>query len=206
MSHLLPLIKREEIAEKTVAIWLDTRGSDFKFKAGQNVDLNSLRTFSISSSPNDRDKLRIAFRTSDSDAKKDLFKMPLGTKVKVDGPFGSFILPKKSDRSIIMLAGGIGITPMLSMILDATERKLPHKITLVYKNRSLARAVFMDELKQLEIQNPNFSLRYTLHGTRFINAIYYISGKPGFVRTMRMELEQAGIDDMAIRTEEFDGY
>ena len=204
MSYFFPLIKREEIAEKTVAIWLDRKGTDFDFKAGQNVDLNGTRTFSIASSPNDKNEIMIAWRESDSDFKKDFLKIPIGTKIKVDGSFGDFTLPKKANRPIIMLAGGIGITPMISMILDATERKLPHKITLVYKNKSPARAAFMDELKQLEIQNPNFSLSFSLSTFRF--ALYYISGKPGFVAAMRLELENKGIDETNIKTEEFDGY
>src|SRR3989344_2737389 len=107
MSYFFPLLRREEIAEKTVALWLG-RPKGFEFKAGQNVDINSICSFSISSSPSDREAIRIAFRVSESEPKQELLKIPLGTKVKVDGPFGDFVLPKKSDRPIVFLAGGIG--------------------------------------------------------------------------------------------------
>jgi len=147
-----------------------------------------------------------------SDFKKKLINMPFGEKMRVRGPLGDFVLPKKSDKPIIMLAGGIGITPMLSMIMWATEEKLPHKITLHFANSSPERATFLKELEALQTQNPNFKLH--LHFKR-LNAEtlkpspeirYYLAGPPGFVAGMRAILDEVEIDENFIKTEEFSGY
>ncbi len=223
MEYFLPLIKRQEIADKTWAFWfaLPRRSSakagyyPFSFKAGQNADfgVGDVRTFSIASSPNDHETIMIAVRRlGGSDFKKNLMTMPIGTKVRVQGPLGDFVLPKKSDRPIVMLAGGIGITPMLSMIAWATEEKLPHKITLFFANSSPKRATFLKELEELQAQNKNFkfipvferiqkSLLNPQPDTR-----YYLAGPPGFVAGMRAILDEAGMDEDNIRTEEFSGY
>ncbi|MEK7583311.1 MAG: FAD-dependent oxidoreductase [Patescibacteria group bacterium] len=228
----MPLIKRQEIADKTWAFWFNISDTNFRFKAGQNADfgIGDVRTFSIASSPNNHKAIMIAVRRLDpskagqavSDFKKNLMSMPLGTRIRVQGPLGDFVFPKKSDplrqgsseasKPIVMLAGGIGITPMYSMIQWATEEKLPHKITLHFSNSAPERATFLKELEALQAQNPNFKLH--LHFKRLttetlkpdLNSRYYLAGPPGFVAGMRAILDEAGVDEDNIRTEEFSGY
>lgn len=118
----------------------------------------------------------------------------------------------EASKPIVMLAGGIGITPMYSMIQWATEEKLPHKITLHFSNSAPERATFLKELEALQAQNPNFKLH--LHFKRLttetlkpdLNSRYYLAGPPGFVAGMRAILDEAGVDEDNIRTEEFSGY
>lgn len=151
-------------------------------------------------------------RLDGSDFKKNLLSMPLGTKMRVLGPLGDFVLPKSSDKPVIMLAGGIGITPFLSMITYATEEKLPHRIKLIFGNSSPKRATFLSELKDLATKNPNFELITVYeHLTKKIiqpdqNARYYIAGPPGFIAGVRAILDESGINEDTIRTEEFSGY
>ena len=211
----MPLIKRQEIADKTWAFWFDISDSDFRFKAGQNADfgVGDVRTFSIASSPHNHEAIMIAVRRLEgSDFKKKLLSMPLGTKMRVQGPLGNFILPKKSDKPFVMLAGGIGITPMYSMIQWATEEKLPHKFTLYFSNSSPERATFLKELQALETKNSNFKLHATFKrlNAETLNPSpeprYYLAGPPGFVAGMRAILDEAGMDEDNIRTEEFSGY
>jgi len=122
-----PLKKREEVAEDTMSFHFDTSGTDFKFKAGQNCDFTledppytdaegTTRPFSLSSSPNLKDEIVITTRMRETAFKKSLKEMPLGAPVKVEGPMGSFTLHKDAMKPAVMLAGGIGITPILSMI------------------------------------------------------------------------------------------
>lgn len=214
-DYLLPLIDRKEIADKTWAFWFDIRGTDFRFKAGQNADfgVGDVRTFSVASSPNNHDAIMIAMRRVDgSDFKKHLMSMPMGEVMRVQGPAGDFVLPKKSDRHIVMLAGGIGITPFLSMITYATEEKLPHEITLIFGNSSVKRATFVHELETFKLLNSNFKLTLVYeHLTKNIirpqqDAKYFLAGPPGFVSGVRAILDESEVDEDNIRTEEFSGY
>lgn len=212
----------------------------FEFRAGQAIDLTLLnppetdgegntRAFSIVSAPFDPE-LMIATRMRDTAFKRVLRSIPLGTKVKIEGPSGSFTLHKNSAKPAVFLAGGIGITPFFSMIRQADHDRLPHQLYLFYSNRSPDDAPFLDTLEELTKSNPNFHLVLTMTEmskssrqwtgeTSFINGemlkknlanlqgpIYYIAGPPAMVTGMRQMLVQASVDEDDIRTEEFAGY
>jgi ferredoxin-NADP reductase len=238
-DFLVRLGDREQIAERTIACRLE-KPADFAFKPGQFVEITLLnppetdaegnsRAFSIASSPRD-DFLLVATRLRESAFKRVLSHAPQGTPVKIDGPFGDLRLHNDSSRTAVMLCGGIGITPFRSIIVNATENKLPHRIFLFYSNRRPEDAPFLEELQALEKQNPRFTLigcmtemersRRRWDGERgkinrqmlekylggLPSAIYYITGPPGFVAGMRTMLAETGIDDDNVRTEEFGGY
>ena len=121
-------------------------------------------------------------------------------------------LHQDSTKSAVFLVGGIGITPFLSMIAYTTEEKLPHKITLFFGNSSPKRATFSKELENFEKINPNFKCIFAYeHLTNKIiqpkhDSRYFIAGPPGFVAGVRSILDEAGINEDTIRTEEFSGY
>ena len=195
-EYFLPLISKREIATDTMAFEF-TKPKKFKFIAGQTIDVTvgtRIYTFSIAASP-DEPVLRIATRMRpDSVFKNNLKKIKIGGKVRIQGPSGDFVLPKNTKKRIIMVAGGIGITPFYSMI----KSNPPHKISLFYKNSSSARAAFLDELKQFKILNLKLKISN--------NALYYLAGPPGFVATYRTILDEGGVNEDNIRTEEFSGY
>ena len=234
------LMSREPVAEGTTAFRFEFEGQDFTFKPGQYVSLTvpnplyqdakgSTRSFSIASSPQDR-FLLIATRMSGSALNRTLAGVPLSTRVEVRGPLGSFTLPQDASRPIVLVAGGIGITPFRSMVKHATEQSLPHRLTLIYSNRTPQDAPFLDELHAWERQNPNFRFvptitkpeqaRVSWHGrTGYIDgafvrevveerarAVVYAAGPPGMVGGVARALAEAGVADDQIRTEEFDGY
>ena len=193
MDYVLPLIRKYEIAESTMAFEFK-KPKSFKFIAGQTIDIGvgtMVYTFSIAAAP-DEQVLRIATRMR----KESKFKQALlkAKKVRMQGPSGDFVLPKGTERLIVFIAGGIGITPFYSMIKSYP----PHKISLFYKNSSRARAAFLDELKKFNV------LSSKLHVSR--RARYYLAGPPGFVAKYRTILDEAGINEDTIRTEEFSGY
>jgi ferredoxin-NADP reductase len=156
--------------------------------------------------------------------------MPLETEVKIEGPFGDLRLHNDVKRAAVFLAGGIGITPFRSILLDAARKKLPHHIFLFFSNNRPEDAPFLDELQSLENRNPNYKFIGTMtsmeksktswQGERgFIDKemlekhlktapspIYYSAGPPGMVKALHAMLQAAGIDDDNIRTEEFTGY
>jgi ferredoxin-NADP reductase len=214
--------------------------TDFVFKPGQFIEITLLnppetdsegksRAFSIASPPQE-DSLLVATRLRESAFKRVLSHASPGTQVKLDGPFGDLRLHNDSSRAAVLLYGGIGITPFRSIILNATEKKLPHRIFLFYSNRRLEDAPFLEEMQALEKQNPKFTLiacmtemhksgrhwdgeREKINGQmlekhlgRLPSAIYYVTGPPGFVAGMRAMLAETSVDDDNIRTEEFGGY
>jgi ferredoxin-NADP reductase len=233
------LTKREEIAEGTMAFHF-AKPADFQFRAGQSIDLTLLnppetdaegnsRAFSIASAPFDNN-LMIATRMRDTAFKRVLRKASAGLQVKIDGPGGSFVLHRKSEKPAVFLAGGIGITPFLSIIRQAGHDKSPHHLYLFYANRRPEDAAFLDLLSEATKGNPNFHLIATITEmdkshrewkgeTGYINKemltkhlpslqgpIYYLAGPPAMVAAMRRTLIDAGVDEDDIRTEEFSGY
>ena len=159
------LLDRREVAEQTTAFFFE-KPPDWTFKPGQFVDLTVLnppetdaegntRGFSMASVPGE-DYLMFATRMRDTACKRILRSMPIGTEVKIEGPFGNLTLHNNVKRPAILLAGGIGITPFRSIVVHAAKAKLPHRIVLFHSNRRPEDAPFLAELTALEHENPNY--------------------------------------------------
>ena len=237
-EYEMTLMDRQRIAKDTMAFWFDTRGVHYEFRAGQHADFafshpidldgaNS-RTFSIVNSPRERGLVMIALRTRETPFKVALKTAGPGTKFKVSRPRGFFTLHKDVTRPAVFLAGGIGITPIRSIIHWATQERLPHKLYLFYSNRSLEDAAFLEDLEGLAAQNRSFTLiptvtrtksptwlyesgpidrnllRRYLHGLN--GPIYYVAGPSGMVAAMTALLHSSGVSDDDIKTEEFGDY
>jgi len=238
-SYLVKLKDRRQVAERTMAFQFE-KPEDFTFKAGQSIDMTLInppetdeegdgRAFSIASAP-DEPLLLVATRMRDTAFKRLLAALPIGSQVKIDGPFGNLVLHNNQARAAVFLAGGIGITPFRGILLRAARERLPHRLFLFYSNRGPEDAPFMQELEALQRQNPNYTFVPTMTENRQSNCswqgetgridqtllarhlksaespIYYVAGPPGMVRAMRTLLNRTGIDDDDIRTEEFVGY
>ncbi|SRR3989338_3426041 len=171
------LTKRRTVAAGTTELILTLpSGADFNFEAGQHLelilpapkyqdDLGSRRFFSIASSPNRRPELRLAYRDSPSAFKRTLAELPLGAPLQIDGPFGSFTLFEPTDEAggpetqpMLFVAGGIGITPFLSLLEALAANKSPRPVTLLYANQTPESAAYLSELKSLLAQLPNGKL------------------------------------------------
>ncbi len=239
-THATTLEAREEIAEGTMAFHL-RKPSGFEFKPGQALDVvlaaptaaadeqGTRHTFSIVSAPF-QDELVVATRMRDSVYKRALKSLAVGSPLTIEGPFGSLGLHNDLARAGMLIAGGIGITPFMSMLRQAANDQRSQRLILLYSNRRPEDAAFLAELQQLEGKNPNFRLIATMtqmHAssrswagpTGLVSAellkkvggelsapIFYVVGPPGMVEAMRQTLNSAGIDDDDIRSEEFYGY
>jgi len=96
----------------------------------------------------------VATRVRGSGFKRSLVEAPLGTEVEVHGPYGDFTLPEDPSK-IVMLAGGIGVTPFRAMAQDARERSLDHTLSLIHANRTPEEAPFLDELIRWGVESAN---------------------------------------------------
>ncbi len=210
-------MSKREVAQGTMAFeFIKPKG--FEFQAGQSLDMTlgtQIYPFSIAASPKEN-LLRIVTRMRpDSTFKNNLKKLKTGDKVRIQGPSGDFTLRKKSDKPLIFIAGGIGITPFSSMIAWAFQEKLPHKITLVYGNSSEKTAALLPDVQYVASQYPNLKIHPIFQRLNFEtfkplnlpqDAVYYIAGPPGFVQNTRKILDEMEIDEDFIKTEQFDGY
>lgn len=233
------LTARDIVAADTMVFRFD-RPPGFDFKAGQALDLvlpeseveaarGTRHTFSIVSAPFE-DKLAIATRMRDSVFKRALKLLMVGAPVRIEGPFGSMTLHQDALHAAVLIAGGIGITPFMSMIRQAANDQAPAFLLLIYSNRRPEDAPFISELIQLERGNSNFRLVATMtqpgksnvhwngHSGPIDEAllrqvagnlnepIYYLAGPPRMVQAMRDALTGIGVPDHTIRSEAFYGY
>jgi ferredoxin-NADP reductase len=239
MVHQVRLEGTDEVAEGTMALRF-SRPDGFDFRAGQAIDLilpsleggdpqAARHAFSIVSAPHEPG-LTVATRMRDSEFKRALRSLPVYAMAKVDGPFGSLTLPKNPERPVVLVAGGIGITPFMSMLRQSVHERSSRPIVLLYSNRRPEDAAFLGELRHMAERNPGFRLVATMTDlarstvpwkgeARQIDAamvrnaiagldrpIAYVAGPPGMVAALRGVLAQAGIDEDDIRSEEFFGY
>ena len=239
-TYTTTLVAREEITDGTMAFHFE-KPNGFAFKPGQAIDLiiaqppaptdnqGARHTFSIVSASFENE-LVVATRMRDSVFKRALKSLSIGAQVMIDGPFGSLGLHQDHTRPAVFIAGGIGITPFVSILRQAAKDQLPQRLILLYSNRRPEDAAFLAELQQLEVDNPHFRLVATMTDMRastrpwaghtelitgelvhsivaeLAMPIYYIVGPPGMVEAMWQTLSQAGIGDDDIRSEEFYGY
>lgn len=231
------LIRKEEVAEGTMAFYLE-KPEDLTYSAGQHPTFQILnpvetdeegdsRTFSFITIPSDKE-IGFATRMRDTAFKRNLKNATPGLEMMIKNPRGSMILPADTKRPLVFLAGGIGITPLLSMIREASFQKSEQKITLFYANRTIAQAAFFKQLEQLAKDNPNFTFIPVMtqedqsiwHGEtghitkamlkKYIpttdNTLFYLAGPTGMVTAMTQMLTDAGIDPLFIKSEDYGEY
>ncbi len=224
------LLGHETVAEGTMAFHF-AKPPGFRHQAGQNAlfriaGVEESRTFSIASAPHEP-QLTIATRMRDSAFKRKLRSAEPGLEVEIDGPAGVMVLHEDVARPAVFLAGGIGITPFISMARDAAQRRLPHLIVLFYANRRPQDGAYLDELRALERRNPSYRMVATLSDppagwkgeTGFIDKamlarhladplkpVYYFAGPPAMAMAMQSMLGELGVAEADMRSEEFYGY
>jgi predicted ferric reductase len=144
-------------AERTWALAIEPlRGEALRFRAGQFVWLKVGRAllrvadhpFSISSSPGARPRIEFLIKEA-GDFTRDVANLAPGRRVFLDGPHGNFTLEGRHGTGIVLIAGGIGIAPVLSILRALAERADPRPVVLVYGNRISGQIVGAEELEAL---------------------------------------------------------
>jgi ferredoxin-NADP reductase len=234
---IVKIKSKKIIAQETILVDFDITDKEINFKPGQfcsvvllkppyNDEHGGKRFFSILNSPNEKRVLTIATRLSDSAFKKSLQEMKIGSEVEIGVISGKFVLPENTSLPLVFIAGGIGITPFISMLRYIKEESLDYKITLLYSNRNRETSAFLDELENFAKENQKFKLVLTInedknwHGEkRFIDfqfikdyvaglfsCLYYTAGPVPMVKTITSALKLIGINFSNIKTENFVGY
>ncbi len=105
--------------------------------------------FSISSSAAHRDRLTFTIKEL-GDFTGRIKQATVGQYVYVDGPYGSFSIDRHPHaKEFVFIAGGIGITPLMSMLRTMADRGDQRKATLIYANKTIETTTFSEELQEL---------------------------------------------------------
>ncbi len=170
--------------------------------------------FSLSAAPNGQ-WLRFTAKAS-GDFSAKLRSLPRGTRVVAEGPYGAFTGRRRRERKVLLIAGGIGITPLRALLESMPGRT--GDFCLLYRASTEDEVVLRSELDQLA-ERRGAVLHY-LVGPRGgeadldAGAIHrlcgdlracdaYVCGPPGFTAAVRGALEELGVPAARIHSEEF---
>ena len=184
-----------------------------------------VRRMSLASSPT-RPHLEYAVRLSDSPYKRSFAGLRPGDGVAFFGPIGDFVLHE--TRPAVLVAGGIGITPLKGMAEYAADKALSIPVRLVYSSRTQEEIAYRSELEALERKNPRFRVLHTLTRTAddpwpgatgrinrrlldevadgLVDPVYYVCGAPRMVEGIWRLLRDIGVREDDIEYEAFHGY
>lgn len=176
-------------------------------------DRGDKRWFTISSSPTEP-LLAITTRNSHDAAssfKKQLFNLEPGSKLQLAEPMGDFVLPKDKSIPLFFIAGGIGITPMRSMIKWLADTGEKRDIKLLYAvhghNEAIFKELFENYDAEVEITTERLTVEQVL---KFIGdaskKLIYISGPEPMTESLFKDLRKSGVDQKQLVTDYFPGY
>ncbi|MDD2766758.1 MAG: FAD-dependent oxidoreductase [Candidatus Moranbacteria bacterium] len=211
----------------------------YVFKAGQYVAMEVpkmdeietdkrglVRSLSLSSAPFESE-LYFAMRHGESSFKQTCWKLEPGNTVVITKAVGFFVLPEADTRPIVFLAGGIGVTPVRSILKQAEYEKSERNFIFLYSNRFTKDAAFDEEMKQIQLphyryvtvlsrsEDPcapeNDERGYICEETikKYIqdipNCLYYIVGSPQFSEAIEKTLIDLGIPKEQCHMDPFTG-
>ena len=194
----------------------------YNYRAGQYAHWRMLNPklflqnhpFSFSSVPGS-DHLRFTFKTS-GDFTNKLASVPVGTRLLVDGPRGSFVTEHSFDRKVLMIAGGIGVSPFIPLAKSLLEDK--RDVTVLYSVVNREDVAFKEEFNQLLNTYPaTFRLvnhvasetGYITEATllKFVaedrDEAVYVCGPPAMTNSIIKQLKNLDFYDDQIITEQF---
>ena len=217
MEGIITKIKDEALGIKGFYLKVDS----FKYVPGQYImiafpdDLDSKRAFSIVEfNPQSMEVLILLKKQGDFT--KRMFNSGIGQRLEIFGPFGRFTL-KQEDKPLVFIAGGIGITPIYSMINHAYQKNFDNSIHLFYTAKSLENMPLYDRLN--DVNNGKIKIKYNftmdknpqridceriIHEVPYYkDCIFYICGPVSMIQDFRNNLMLKGVPEENIRSEEF---
>ncbi len=220
----LSLIEKENLVDN---VWA------FRFKPNQSLswipgqfirvelphddpdDEGPKRWFTISSTPHDG-FIQITTRVTDTTFKQALAALSVGESVKlIEQPDGDFVW-HDSDKPLVFIAGGIGITPFYSMLKARGHSGQPVSATLIYNGRT-DDLPFKSDFDEASKRHPEFKVQYVvgeqLSAQKLIelvpslmSSLVYISGPEPMVETLGHDLKASGLVDDQLKQDFFPNY
>lgn len=228
-------IFRETADVKTFRLSRHESGSvPFTFLPGQFVtfsakiaDKQIRRSYTIASSPTQRDFIEITVKREEQGLESRYLHdhVAVGDTIEVSGPYGNFTFSGTESDSIVLISGGVGITPMMCVMRYLTDRSYPGDIFFLYGARSARDFIFREELEYLEKRHANMHLVATMEeieGSSWRGAVGRISkafiaqavpdiawrrvhvcGPPAMMEAVKTQLIELGVAPEKIKTEAF---
>ena len=223
----------QPVARRTVNIRLEPpEGFEFRHQPGQFAFLTirgggvarQEHPFTISSAPGDADGVTFTVRGS-GDYTATLGEVRVGATARVDGPFGLFSYAARAPKSdLLLIAGGIGVTPMLSMLRTLIAAGDSRGIRLICVNHTADDIPFREELDAIGAERSNVRITHVLtrqsdwpgetgrldaamlarlltDGDR--RAAAFVCGPPAMMTATVAALRKAGVPRRRIHTERF---
>lgn len=217
--------------ESVVSYRFKPQGRVPKFHAGQflHVALDEYhsdaqwpesRVFSIASSPADRhEELAVTVSVKGQFTKRIFQTLEKGSECWLKLPYGEFLFP--SDRHLTLIAGGVGITPYLSLLKQMLEEKSQQVVSLCYGVRSEEHYLFGDLIERCEKELPNFGKTVwcedssvpgekgilnidAIYNTAPDGSLFYLSGPPAMISTFKRRLLDLGAGCGNIRVDDWE--
>jgi predicted ferric reductase len=205
---------------------------DFRFAAGQFVWLKLHRAlgritehpFSIASAPGQLPRLQFLVKEA-GDFTRCIGRVAPGTAAYVDGPYGDLTLTGRSGAGIVLIAGGVGIAPILGLARDLAATHDPRPLTIVYADRTAAQLAARAELEvmarapgrelHLVLDEPpadwsglrgrldTANLRACLPRAGAAEWLYFVCGPPAMIDSVEASLAALGVPLSQIASERF---
>lgn len=222
------------IRQETPTVKSFRLATEISFRPGQWVDLyidppapgrqGILGGFSITSSPLRKDSIELAIKKiPEGRASVHMHERArVGDELTIDGGHGDFYYEPGMGNALVLVAGGIGITPLMSIIRFVDEKGLGASIALCYSARTPSELVFLEELKTMASRNDNIRCHFTVtrpgneswtgsagrigrdmlaDQTKTRSALYYVCGPSGFAQDMGAALEALGVEPNRVKSE-----
>jgi|WetSurMetagenome_2_1015567.scaffolds.fasta_scaffold12325_3 glycine betaine catabolism B len=182
--------------------------------------------FSFSSSPTESEYFEFTKKFTDHEYSLALKDLKVGDWARIDAPYGQFTFDGEYAK-IALLAGGIGITPFISMCKNATDKHLSSKITLFFGCKTEGDIAFHKELEELHQRNPKLDVHFIVAqpslewkgATGIITAdmirqelpdfkknVFFTCGPPPMVKAMETIIQSLGLPKEQTKQEYFTGY
>ena len=149
-----------------------------------------------------------------------------GTRVYLDGPHGVFSMDRRQAPGYVFIAGGVGVTPLYSMVLTMREREDVRPVTFFYASATWEEAVFREELTELDKTMPHLRVYFVLARPpegwtgesgritpdvlrrhlppQYRRYEYLICGSSAMMDAMEKALTEVGVPFRQVSTERFD--
>ena len=216
-----------------VASFRFPRPADLDYKPGQYmlVTVESggkelMHPFSFSSSPTEKDFIEFTKKFTASEYSTTLKAFKPGDWARIDAPYGVFTFMGEHQK-IVLLAGGIGITPFHSICKYCSDIHLKTDIVLLYGCRNESEIVFKEELEKMMEQNPNLKVIFVLNEASsewkgnvgfittdllknevldFKDRVFYACGPPIMVKNMGKVIADLGLPSTQLKFESLAGH
>lgn len=163
----LTLVARQQDTSDTVSFTFRCDGAPLRHLPGQAIALDlpmpsgtATRTFTIASAPLGGDEISVTVKAGEGSYATAWMhsELQVGQQIRARGPFGRFSLARQFGRPLLLIGGGSGFTPMMSMLrwLHARGETLP--VTVVQVARRVEDLLYGPELSQIAAEMPNLTL------------------------------------------------